>query len=177
MRIRLIVCFVFVSLALTLSGCTGSAPVNGSSDTGSAVPSQDLYREAFTIANEYHYYADADFNNGTIAWEAEDYRQAIADYANSSREYDEAAEYYQRMVKYAPGSPEREFATLMQACVMNMSKSADAFMESAIFLTTGDNDRGAEKFDEGQKCAYESGLLLNRSADVTPVWMRNLSSG
>ena len=85
---------------------------------------------------DHHGWAQDYFNNGTMAWENSDFRQAIADYANASMEYNAAANSYGQMARYAGSPQEKEFGDSLRGCTFNLSLASDSFMNAAIALET-----------------------------------------
>jgi rubrerythrin len=117
------------------------------------------------------------FNNGTLAWEASDFRTAIANYANASMNYTMAAKDYVIMARYARGTQEKEFADSLRGCAFNLSQASDNFVNAAIALGQNDSNAAYDWFSQGQAHVDASEALLNRSIAATPGWLITLASG
>ena len=161
---------VLVLAAAVVCGCTSSAP------PGDANATQDAYVDAYSTGMDHHSMAQDYFNEGTAAWEDSDFRGAVAGYANASMEYNDAANCYTVMAKYAVGPQDRQFADDLRGCALNMSLASDDFMNAAIALMRNDTDTAYAKFDQGQAHADAGDEMLNRSVDLTPDWLVTYAS-
>jgi hypothetical protein len=117
------------------------------------------------------------FNNGSAAWEAGDFRAAIADYANASLNYTVAAKDYTVMARYARGEQEKVFADSLRGCALNLSIASDNFVNAAVSLRQNDTNTAYDWFCQGQAHVDASEALLNRSIASTPDWLTALASG
>lgn len=160
-----------VITAASLAGCTSSVQDNDTSQ-----PAQDAYLNAYSVGMDHHGWAQDYFNNGTLAWENDDLRQTIAYYANASWEYNAAANSYGQMARYASSPQDKEFGDSLRDCTFNLSLASDCFMNTAIALEQNDTDKASALFEEGQSRVDSSDAMLNRSIELTPAWMLNLSS-
>ena len=159
-----------MAAAISVSGCASSAPDNSASQT------RDAYTDAYAQGMDQHVQAQSDFDNGTAAWESDDLREAIADYANASMESDAAASCYGIMRGYAGDQQETDFSDSLRGCAYNLSLASDDFMNSAIALQANDSDQANSSFDDGQARLDDSDALLNRSIDLTPEWLADLAA-
>jgi uncharacterized protein YceK len=167
----LIILFAIVIAAASLAGCASSVQ-----DDGKSQLAQDAYLSVYSEGMDHHGWAQEYFNNGTIAWENSDMRQAIADYANASMEYNAAADCYGQMARYAGSTQDREFGDSLRGCTFNLSLASDSFMNAAIAFEKNDTDKAYALFDEGRSCVEVSDAMLNRSIELIPAWLLNLSS-
>jgi hypothetical protein len=158
-------------IVVALAGCAGSPPDNDDNQ------SQNDYLQAYAAGLEQHAAGQDYFNNGTRAWEDNDLRTAIADYANASLCYSQAEKYYGIMTRYARGAQEREFADSLRGCAFNISQASDNFMNAAITLGQNDSGTAYDWFNQGQAHVDASEALLNRSIAATPDWLISLASG
>ena len=170
-KVQYMLLLLAVLFAVTVAGCTSSAPAVGNQTESS----RNSYTNAYYTGLEHHYNAECNFNNGTGCWERESYRQAISDYANASMEYDAAAANYEVMGRYAADQREKDFGDSMRQCSVNLSRAATNFMESAIALQAENTDKAYSLFELGQAEVNASDVQLNRSAYLLPVWLRNAS--
>jgi hypothetical protein len=160
-----------VLLTVALAGCTSSPPESYDNQSRTA------YLQAYVAGIEQHAAGQGFFNNGTRAWEAVDLRIAIADYANASRIYCEAANDYGKMAQYARGKEETVFADSLRGCVSNLSQASDDFVNAAIALGQNDSGVAYDWFCQGQSHVDACEALLNRSIATTPDWLIDLASG
>ncbi len=167
-----IILFIMVIAAAALAGCASSVQ-----DDSNSQLAQDAYLNAYSNGMDYHGWAQDFFNNGTIAWENSDFRQAIADYANASMGYDAAANSYGQMARYAGSPHDREFGDSLRGCAFNLSIASDSFMNAAIAMERNDTDTAYALFEEGMSRVDTSDRMLNRSIELVPAWMLNQSSG
>lgn len=166
-----IILFLAIAATLAVSGCT-SSPTGGNDNQ-----TRDAYLNAYTAGIWEHAVGQDFFNNGTAAWEASDYRTAIARYASASLNYSRAAKDYEIMGKYARNAQEKEFSNSLRGCVFNLSKASDDFVNAAVALGTNDTDTAYQWYTKGQTCVDTSEALLNRSIANTPQWLMDLASG
>jgi hypothetical protein len=166
-----VVVIAAIILAAALSGCTG-APGEDSVNQ-----SRNSYLQAYVAGMEHHSAGQDFFNNGTRAWEDSDFRAAIAEYANASRNYADASKSYGAMAQYARGTQEQDFADSLRGCVYNLSLASDNFMNAAIAMSENNSDTAYDWFSQGQAHVDASEALLNRSIAVTPEWLKELASG
>jgi uncharacterized protein YceK len=166
------VLFAVIILAAASSGCASSVQDDSKVQSG-----QDAYLSAYIDGMDHHGWAQDYFNNGTLAWDNYDFRQTIADYANASMEYNAAANSYGQMARYASSPLEKEFGDSLRGCTFNLSLAADSFMNAAISMQKNDTEKAYVLFDEGQSRVDSSDALLNRSIELTPGWMLNMTSG
>ncbi len=156
---------------VALAGCAGSPPDSNDNQ------SRNAYIQAYASGIEQHAAGQGYFNNGTRAWDNSDLRTAIADYANASLNYSQAANYYAIMARYARGAQEGEFAESLRGCAFNISQASDNFMNAAIELGKNDSNTAYDWFNQGQAHVNASEALLNRSIAATPDWLIALASG
>ena len=169
MKVQYILLVLAVIFAVTIAGCTSSAPaVENQTESG-----RNIYTNAYYTGLEHHYNAECNFNNGTSSWERESYRQAISDYANASMEYDSAAANYEIMGRNAADQQEKDFSDSMRQCSVNLSRAATSYMESAIALQAENTDKAYSLFEQGQAEVNASDVYLNRSTYLLPEWLRN----
>jgi hypothetical protein len=81
------------------------------------------------------------------------------------------------MARYASSPLEKEFGDSLRGCTFNLSLAADSFMNAAISMQKNDTEKAYVLFDEGQSRVDSSDALLNRSIELTPGWMLNMTSG
>jgi hypothetical protein len=156
--------------AAALSGCT-SAPEPSVNQT------RDAYMHAYSAGMAWHALAQDNFNDGTRAWEDSDFRTAIADYANASLNYTQAAKDYTIMARYAHGAGEKDFADSLRGCAFNLSLASDNFVNAAIELLQNNSSTAYDWYTQGQADVDASEALLNRSIAATPDWLAALASG
>jgi hypothetical protein len=168
---RKIIFFVAIAVMMALGGCTG-APADNIDNQ-----SRDAYLQDYIAGMEQHAAGQDFFNNGTQAWEAGDFRVAIADYANASQNYTMAAKDYGIMARYARGIQEKDFADSLRGCAFNLSQASDNFMNAAIALGQSDSNAADDWFTRGLSQVDASEALLNRSIAATPDWLIALASG
>jgi hypothetical protein len=166
-----IILFLAIAAALAVSGCTSSP--SGLNDN----QTRDAYLNAYTAGIWEHAVGQNFFNNGTAAWEAGDFRTAIAQYANASLNYSRATKDYEIMGRYARNAQEKEFSNSLHGCTFNLSKASDDFMNAAITLGMNDTDTAYQWYNNGQACLDSSEALLNQSIANTPQWLMDLASG
>lgn len=166
------VLFAVIILAAASSGCASSVQDDSKVQSG-----QDAYLRAYIDGMDHHGWAQDYFNNGTLAWENYDFRQTIADYANASMEYNAAADSYGQMARYAGSPQEKEFGDSLRGCTFNLSLAADSFMNAAISMQKNDTEKARGLFEDGLSRVDSSDAMLNRSIELTPGWMLNMTSG
>lgn len=167
----LIIFFLALAAALAVSGCAGAPSGDDVNRSRSA------YLDAYASGLERHAAGQSCFNNGTLAWEASDFRAAIAQYANASLEYSEAAKDYEVMARHARGAKEKEFAESLRGCAFNLSQASDGFVNAAIALAENDTDAAYDWFCSGHDYMDASDALLDRAIAATPGWLTALASG
>jgi hypothetical protein len=138
---------------------------------------RDAYLNAYVAGIAQHAAGQNFFNNGSLAWEAGDFRTAIAQYANASLNYSRAVKDYEVMARYARGTQEKEFADSLRGCAFNISQASDDFVSSAVALGDNDSETAYQWFIQGQRLVDASEEMLNRSIATTPQWLVDLASG
>ncbi len=167
----MIIFIAAVAAVMAIAGCTGAPPDN------SVNLSRDAFLNAYIAGMEQHAAGQNFFNNGTMAWEDNDYRTAIANYASASLNYSQATKDYTIMARYAREAQEKEFADSLRGCAYNISLASDNFMNAAIALGQNDSKTANDWFSQGQLRVDASEALLNRSIATTPGWLTALASG
>ena len=167
----MIIFIAAVAAVMAMAGCAGAPPDN------SVNLSREAFLNAYIAGMEQHAAGQNFFNNGTMAWEGNDYRAAIANYANASLNYSQATKDYTVMARYAREAQEKEFADSLRGCAYNLSLASDNFMNAAIALGQNDSKTAYDWFSQGQLRVDASEALLNRSIATTPGWLTALASG
>ncbi|MCD1294078.1 hypothetical protein CUJ83_03595 [Methanocella sp. CWC-04] len=166
MKPKTIAFMIILSIIMT-SGCTFS-----SQDTGESGDTGIRYVEEYCQGLEHHLSAKEYFDAGTDLWDSGDLDRAIDQYQESKREYSIAGAHYMKMKDHASEWNELNFAESLTMYTDTMINASNCFILAGNEYRENDETAGDQYFMDGQRLVSQSSVMLNRSLELIPEWLK-----